>query len=146
PLWIQKLQLPTTVPFDYPSGGNTTLVGTTGQWLLPALHVSYPKSPELKGFDALGNSPRGTYLQLDTTRMWRLPAGTPLSTPRPARPTARSQDDRRRLLPELRPDQPAGRDRARREPVVRPLGRGVRLRAQARGDQGQDAQAGRLRR
>jgi pimeloyl-ACP methyl ester carboxylesterase len=84
PLWIKKLQLPTPVPFDYPAAGNTTMVGVTGEWFLPALHVAYPKSADLRGFDALGNSPGGSYLQLDASRMWRLPVGTPFPPAPPA--------------------------------------------------------------
>ncbi len=75
--WYQKLKLPEPVPFGVPTSSNTILVGVEGQWTLPRLHVSYPESPDLKGYDAMGNSPGATYLQLDARRMWRLPVGNP---------------------------------------------------------------------
>jgi hypothetical protein len=65
------------VPFDYPNPQNTTLVDAAGEWLPPSLHVSYPKSAELRGFGALGYAPGASYLQLDARRMWRLPVGSP---------------------------------------------------------------------
>ncbi len=83
PEWIKRLQLPTRVPFDYPTSQNMTLVGVTGEWLWPSLHVSYPKSADLKGFDALGYAPGATYLELDATRMWRLPVGSPFAVAPP---------------------------------------------------------------
>jgi hypothetical protein len=84
PDWIKRLQLPTRVPFDYPTPQNTTLIDAAGEWLPPSLHVSYPKSAELRGYDALGYAPGATYLQLDARRMWRLPVGSPFPVAPPA--------------------------------------------------------------
>ncbi|MGN6377952.1 MAG: hypothetical protein ACTHNU_03275, partial [Gaiellales bacterium] len=56
PEWYTDFNLPKPVPFELPTAKNTTMVGVEGQWTLPVLHLSYPKSADLKGYDAWGDS------------------------------------------------------------------------------------------